>query len=157
MTCNEIRSMLSAFLDGELSAEDAQAVRQHLDRCDACKREYRLLEQTWQMLQEAEEIEPSSDFAREFWQKARQSLPVRRERRALSRLLIWGPAMAAGLAVAFLAGWFSAGGRAGSARIDYAGDIAFLNDYEMLQEMDLLENLPVLQSGQLLEVEGEDQ
>ena len=42
--CDNIRSHLSALVDGELEPFEAIAVRRHLDQCPACNREYRGLE-----------------------------------------------------------------------------------------------------------------
>ena len=154
MKCDEIKQLLMAYLDGELSAEQAAAVQQHLAECPACAREHRLLQRTWEMLLEDEDIEPSPDFARDFWQRVRREAPHEERaaqpgwnRAGLRRMLKWAPALAAGFAIAFAAGWF-----AGSGTREAAADVAFLHDYEMIQEIDLLENLPVLQ---VAEVSGE--
>lgn len=40
MLCRSVRSLLSAYTDGELSPADACDVRSHLDRCEACTREH---------------------------------------------------------------------------------------------------------------------
>lgn len=39
MDCNEARALLDADVDRELSAPDALRVQQHVDGCDACRRE----------------------------------------------------------------------------------------------------------------------
>lgn len=39
MDCNEARPLLNANADHELTAPDAQRVQQHIDNCDACRRE----------------------------------------------------------------------------------------------------------------------
>lgn len=39
-TCDELRRELSAFLDGELSAEKAVRLARHLERCDECRARY---------------------------------------------------------------------------------------------------------------------
>jgi anti-sigma factor RsiW len=44
--CSEVFTCLSADLDGELSASEAAAVRQHVNGCDLCTRRRRLFEQT---------------------------------------------------------------------------------------------------------------
>lgn len=38
-TCHDIRPQLSAWLDGELTAEARAAVAAHVDRCAGCRRE----------------------------------------------------------------------------------------------------------------------
>ncbi|MCA3785174.1 anti-sigma factor, partial [Burkholderia sp.] len=39
MDCNEARALLDADVDRELSAPDALRVQQHVEGCDACRRE----------------------------------------------------------------------------------------------------------------------
>jgi putative zinc finger protein len=45
MTCNEIKSRLSSYLDTALPGADMQAVRAHLSGCGDCHAEHRQLEQ----------------------------------------------------------------------------------------------------------------
>ena len=158
MKCDEIKQLLIAYLDGELSAEQAAAVQQHLADCPDCAREHRLLQCTWEMLLEDDDVEPSPDFARNFWHRVRGaepheelSVPPGQARARLRRVLTWAPALAAGFTIAFLAGWF-----VGGAGQQNGTDAAFLHDYEMIQEIDLLENLPVLQVADInADINGE--
>ena len=46
MKCEEIKELLSEYVDGELSAADAASVEQHLAGCDACRAELEALRQT---------------------------------------------------------------------------------------------------------------
>jgi len=46
MLCDKIIKQLSAFLDGELTAQEKLAVRSHLDSCAGCRRELEELQQT---------------------------------------------------------------------------------------------------------------
>lgn len=39
MNCEQMRAMLDAYIDGELSEEEARALRAHADTCEDCKRE----------------------------------------------------------------------------------------------------------------------
>jgi anti-sigma factor RsiW len=57
MRCEELRSLLDLYLDGELPEEAAQKLDRHLLRCPACTYEVRTLEQTRAMLREA--VEPT--------------------------------------------------------------------------------------------------
>lgn len=50
MKCGEAKELLSPYLDGAVTGTEMQALREHLDRCAACLREYRLLRQTQQLL-----------------------------------------------------------------------------------------------------------
>lgn len=46
VSCDEIKSNLSAFVDGELSKECNAKLCEHLFECECCKKEYELLKLT---------------------------------------------------------------------------------------------------------------
>ena len=48
MTCDEVLTRLSAFLDGELAPPESAIVQRHLDGCRPCAARFRLLHQTRQ-------------------------------------------------------------------------------------------------------------
>jgi anti-sigma factor RsiW len=48
--CETFRPELTALLDGELPADQAHAVRRHVQCCEVCRRESGLLERSWDML-----------------------------------------------------------------------------------------------------------
>jgi anti-sigma factor (TIGR02949 family) len=50
MNCADANEMLSSYLDGAVTGTEMQAVRQHLDSCPDCAREYSLLRKTQQLL-----------------------------------------------------------------------------------------------------------
>jgi hypothetical protein len=50
MKCRDATKLLSPYLDGAVTGTEMQALQEHLDRCAACMREYRLLRQTQQLL-----------------------------------------------------------------------------------------------------------
>jgi hypothetical protein len=50
MKCRQAQGLLSPYLDGAVTGTEMQALQEHLDRCAACMREYRLLRQTQQLL-----------------------------------------------------------------------------------------------------------
>ena len=43
MECQEVRQLLSAWLDDELDTATAAALTAHVERCEACRREWRRL------------------------------------------------------------------------------------------------------------------
>ena len=53
MNCKIVQELLSPYLDGAVTGTEMQAVRQHLDSCSACSREFSLLRQTQQLLASA--------------------------------------------------------------------------------------------------------
>jgi len=143
MNCENVRTQLSAYLDGELAPDEAEAVRAHLAWCPGCAEEYRRLTAVWDALLADNGIEPAPDFTSRFWRAA----AAREERpSAFFRLLKWSPAIAAGFAAAFVAGWLSAGAGEPTAP---SAEITFLRDYEIVQNMELLEDLPLLQVAEL--------
>jgi hypothetical protein len=50
MTCVQVKSMLSAYLDGAISGRQMYVLDQHLRACAACAAEYRSLERTQALL-----------------------------------------------------------------------------------------------------------
>lgn len=101
--CGEVRGLLPAFLDGELSPARRAAVREHMDLCAACAEEMRRSA----MLGEALRRDPCPDVvlpggeSAAAWVLEQEQARARRKRR-WSRL-IWAPGAAvAGLAAAAL-------------------------------------------------------
>jgi len=50
MKCAEAKSLFSPYVDGAVSGTQMRALRQHIDECSACGREYKLLVQTQSLL-----------------------------------------------------------------------------------------------------------
>jgi len=50
--CQWVRSVLTAYLDGELKSSTAEAVRRHLEQCESCRAHARLLKESWRLLDE---------------------------------------------------------------------------------------------------------
>jgi predicted anti-sigma-YlaC factor YlaD len=72
MTCEQIQEKLPAYQDGELSAENEKAIKTHLDVCEVCRKEEKLLSESWEMLGDLKSIEPSPNFEARFWARVRQ-------------------------------------------------------------------------------------
>jgi anti-sigma factor RsiW len=158
MKCEEVKTRLTAYLDGELSVAEADAVREHLSACEQCAAEYKALAATWEALLVDEDAAPPAGFRKEFWQKVEaEQKHAEPSRPVFRRLLKWSPAMAAGFTVAFLAGWLSARSVQPSDTPDAATQstevVALLQNLEVIERMDVLEDLPVLQAADL-ESEG---
>lgn len=62
LNCAGVNRLLSPYLDGAVTGTQMQAVRQHLDACRACAREYSLLRQTQQLLVSAGRPNPPADL-----------------------------------------------------------------------------------------------
>jgi anti-sigma factor (TIGR02949 family) len=61
MTCADCRNLLDAYIDGELPADDAAAVRDHMATCAECSREHALLTATSRRIGEALVRHPAPD------------------------------------------------------------------------------------------------
>lgn len=73
----EIRQMLSAYLDGELTQAGAQRVRIHLEDCEQCRRTYEEMVRLQQMTRELAFAEPPEARMKEL----EKSLSVQAPRR----------------------------------------------------------------------------
>ena len=99
MRCEEIRELLSAYLDGELTDEEAVTVGSHLDTCVACAREFADLRRTVELCRRVGEVEVPEGFHSELMQK----IETRKARSGiLQRLGVdrWKPAYRTAAAVA---------------------------------------------------------
>jgi hypothetical protein len=62
MNCDGVRGLLSAYVDGELSAGELLRVEQHLRRCHWCADEVDALRQTIALIASLEEVEVPANF-----------------------------------------------------------------------------------------------
>ena len=40
MDCNEVGKMLQLYVDGELTTQDIESIRQHLEKCSPCEEHF---------------------------------------------------------------------------------------------------------------------
>jgi anti-sigma factor RsiW len=73
-TCPETRDSLGRWLDGELPAERAEAVRAHLEACFACAEERRQLEKLDGAVRSFFSAEAASIDPAHFWRGVQQRL-----------------------------------------------------------------------------------
>lgn len=73
MSCRRAASLISALIDGELCGNEALRVRDHLERCECCRREYESLLQTKRLLSSLKPVEPRPEFEREIVIRVRQA------------------------------------------------------------------------------------
>ncbi len=62
MKCREVKGLLSPYLDGSVTGTEMQAVREHLGRCAACMREYKMLRRTQQLVATVGRVEEPADL-----------------------------------------------------------------------------------------------
>lgn len=60
MNCRYVQSRLSAYLDFELSGEEQQLIRSHLEQCIECSAEFESLRRTKQLLRQMPVVKPQS-------------------------------------------------------------------------------------------------
>jgi hypothetical protein len=84
MLCSRAQNLLSAYCDYELTGEEMLAIRQHLEGCPACAREYASLRQLKSLLKGL----PPAEACREFVPKMLEEGPRRRlQTSGVTRLL----------------------------------------------------------------------
>ena len=62
MNCRRVSSLLSAYLDAELTGSEMLEIRAHLDGCPACRAEHRTLRETKHLLASLALQTPRQDF-----------------------------------------------------------------------------------------------
>jgi hypothetical protein len=145
MNCKQARESVELLMAGKLSGQEAGDVRVHLVSCASCAAELNA-EQWAEVLPALDEtIEPSGDFARQFYAKlSARSEPWWRS------IMVWGwprQLAAVGTVVAIiLAGIFVV-------RYPYSAQnrAASLNDYAVAENLPLLEDMAVVTNLDLLE------
>jgi len=116
LTCTAVRERISAFLDGELSAERAEAVRGHLATCAQCAAWHAELAATDRLLDRAGAIAPADDFTAAVLARVRArraESAAARLRRAIARPWPrWAVAasLAAAIAIGSGAAWLTGPG-----------------------------------------------
>jgi hypothetical protein len=63
MRCTQVKSMLSAYLDGAVTGNEMRFLDQHLGTCEACRIAHNGLRQTQQLLLEVAQRKPPKDLA----------------------------------------------------------------------------------------------
>lgn len=137
-------SILSAYMDGELSEHHAQSVHRHIASCDLCRQRLADLKTADAMIHGLKVLEPSADFERTFWRKV-DHLEARDRNHWWTRWLypVWRPALATGLAAGLAITVFILSGPDNGVGIEdrfIAENIELLNDYDLLQNLEILEN-----------------
>jgi len=145
--CHWVRSVLAAFLDGELSPPTAGAVRRHLEQCEACRKYARELEETWDALSTLPAPPVRSGFtermmARIVEEKEIKALEARlRPNRRLRQILTTASGLAAGLVLGLaLHSWTALTTEPASpVEREVSRNLAFLEDAEYLDTISVVE------------------
>lgn len=70
MSCEKIKAQLSAYIDGEVSEDDATVIREHIAICAGCSQAERLLRKTSQLLKSWENVPAPDGFCETLLAKA---------------------------------------------------------------------------------------
>jgi len=62
MTCHDALALLDDFVDGELDSSIAGTVRNHINNCDHCRKEYTATKQLKELLQSTTTEDPGRDY-----------------------------------------------------------------------------------------------
>lgn len=66
MNCRRASHLISALIDGELCGAEAVRLREHVERCPACRTEYETLRETKQLLSGMALVDPRPGFEQEL-------------------------------------------------------------------------------------------
>lgn len=105
MDCKMIRFRLDDYLDGEITLEEADNIKAHLEQCPDCERRVRRARDLQSQLRQLPVDEPDPEFARRQFQQlwAREPETVRESR--WPRFMA-DPALAAALVIGLVLGGF---------------------------------------------------
>jgi len=144
--CHWVRSVLAAYLDGELKPSTAAAVRKHLEGCRECREHAQGLAETWDVLDEVSLPPVRSGFtqrmmARIVEEKELDALEARlNPNRRLRQVMAAVSGLAAGLVLGLaLWAWTSLAEQPRSpVEQEVSRSIAFLEDSDLMDEAALI-------------------
>ena len=144
-------ALLSALLDGELSATHEAAVRRHLETCPLCQQRLEALQRTDESIQHMAQIEPSADFDPTFWHRIDElGEQETHGARVFSRIFGRWPALATGLTAACLASLLIYIGRGEEhltlEEVFIAQNMELFQDYDMIDHLDMLEQWDMIEN-----------
>jgi predicted anti-sigma-YlaC factor YlaD len=137
--CEEIRELMSARIDGELTAAESLRLEEHLASCEACREELAALERAWGGLDALGEIsvpEGLTDRVVARVLAARRGMPPARRR---VRVLYPLAAAAAVILALFVGSVLMNGGGVDRKTRQIVANI------DLLQNLDVVENLDVIE------------
>jgi anti-sigma factor RsiW len=142
-SCSD-ESVLSAYLDNALGADEASWVAAHVQACPRCRRVLEGLRGADEAVRQLPAPEPSAEFERAFWN---QVTTLEQKRAGPSWLKAWlgawRPLTAAATAMLLAAGAYMTLHHRNQGRsaeeVFIAENAEFLNDYDLICHLELLE------------------
>jgi len=167
MNCTEIQNLISAYLDGELQPKEAQGVRDHLQGCESCQKEFQSLAKTWEMLDEWKDIEPQPGYVSRFWTQASLQSPWHERffkdvQEGLTKRRLVPALMTA--CVIIIVGLLSIRHyfvlqksnelmvNLSEEELEMVENIELAENYELIQDLDLIEDLEIIENLDTLEI-----
>ncbi|HUW58531.1 MAG TPA: anti-sigma factor [Planctomycetota bacterium] len=141
--CEDIRELLSAGLDGELSAAEAARLEAHLASCEACRRERDALERVWNGLGVLGDVKTPEGMTERVLARV-ASIRTHRRPRAFLRRWVYPLATAAAVLLAFVIG-----------RLLWVDGELDPQTQQIVRNIDLFENLDVLRDLDMIEKMGD--
>jgi anti-sigma factor RsiW len=80
MQCIQVKAKISAYMDGELDAARARSVADHLEACDACRKEFEAFAAVDGYVHALPQAELPADFAATVASRARLRRPAETSR-----------------------------------------------------------------------------
>lgn len=77
MDCKKTCERLSVYIDNELTEQEKTALDGHLAGCAECREELMAMRAAGEAVKAVPEVTLSPDFRARFWQKVRESVPIR--------------------------------------------------------------------------------
>jgi anti-sigma factor RsiW len=151
--CNQ-EPLLNAYLDGELTEAQAAELKRHLADCPGCRRALETLRHADALVRDLPPLAPSAAFDRTFWEKVDALETGSRYRIWAGQIFRgWRPVWAAvltGIAVAALI-HFGRTDALTTEEVFIAQHIELLEDYDVISQLDMLEEFDAAGSGTVKE------
>jgi len=152
--CQWVRSVLTAYLDGELKPSTAKAVRRHLAHCEACRAHARLLVESWRLLDQVPARPVRAGFTERMMARvveekelsafAARLRPHERRRKAVASALGMAAGLVLGMAVY---GWTGLLQKPASpVEYEVSRYVSFLEDVDLIDEIAVIEAMDNLRN-----------
>lgn len=102
MNCRFVQSRLSAYVDCELTGNEQQAIRAHLEHCLECSREYETLRKTKSLIRQLPVVQPTTSPEWLLMRIRQNSAPSRSTRWSWKQVRWWHFAGGMALVSAFI-------------------------------------------------------
>ena len=155
MDCKDIKKIIPLLAGDEFSKDGNPEFMEHVNKCKECKEELRLFEKTWNLLDSADKITPSTAFKSKVRQKISeaQKTPLFRFPEVLPK---WAPAFVMALLLLTGGGMYLENISTGRKIQDFAlmteyEDTAMFEDLDMVEEFELIELVNLFEEADVIE------